>query len=225
MRLLKLESFEKETSMTKTKSFFAVLSVALLLAASDARAAFTYSTAVTTGNAGSPPTVTTAPGVVNSRNFGLSSYLLNGQTSTGVLTGTQGINIVQTSQVSTQSPATTDTTSFPVSLAVTITNTTDGSGVITVAGVINVSRSDSGGALSSFNLTSILPSSITLGAFTYDLSAPVYTFPTIGVTPANGGISLTISERVVPEPASLVMMGTSVLALGGLTVIRRRRQS
>jgi len=226
--------------MIRFRSFFAVLSVALLLAASDARAAFTYSVAVTTSPGGPAPAQpattggTTAAGVFNNTTFGSSTYFILGQTSPGTLTGSQGINLVQTSQTSNRvgspnfntPPTNTDGTNFNVSMAVLITNQPSGaSGTITLSGLLTVTRSDTLGASSTFTNTSISPASITLGGVVYTLSGPIYTFPTIGTTPANGGISIQITEGVVPEPASLVMMGTSVLALGGLTVLRRRRQS
>jgi len=209
----------KNSSMIKLKSLFAALSVALLLAASDARAAFTYSV--------SPATITTTFGTGSTSTYTVSAAFPTPTTSS-VLAGPQIINLVQTTQFTTRTPPATDTTSFPISLVVTINNTTDGSGSFTVAGTIGVQRSDTGGGVSSFTLTSILPTSLTLGGFTYTLAAPTYTAPTINATTANGGISISITETSVPgvpEPASLVMMGTSALALGGLAVIRRRRQS
>src|SRR4051794_3507615 len=117
MRSLKLECFEKETSMTKTKSFFAVLSVALLLAASDARAAFTYSVAVTTPAGG-----TTAALATNTTTFGQSNYAIVGQTSPSSLSGDQNINLVQAFQGSSRTVGTDTTTINPVTLAVSVTN-------------------------------------------------------------------------------------------------------
>jgi len=209
--------------MIRARSLFAVLSVALLLAASDARASFQYSVVVT------PTPVVFGAG--NTSTYTSTPSFTSGSPS-GTLTGTQTINLVQTTQTSTRvgtfpfGAGQTDQTTIPVSLTVAINNTADGSGSFTVAGNINVTRSDTLGANSNFVLTSILPTSITLGNFVYTLSGPTYTAPTIsGGAGANGGISILITELAVPEPASLVMMGTSVLALGGLTVIRRRRQS
>jgi len=214
--------------MTRTKSLFAALSVALLLAAGDARAAFTYSVAVTTTPV-APATGggTTPANAFNTIVFGQSNYIMSGQTSTGTLTGLQTINLVQANQNSTRPgpPPATDTTTIPTSLAVTINSVGNGSGVITVAGTLNITRSDMQGANSTFTLTSILPAFLTLGQTTYDLSAPVYTAPTINSLNANAGISITINERAIPEPASVVMMGMGALALGGLTVLRRRRQA
>jgi hypothetical protein len=207
--------------MIKPRSFFAVLSVALLLAAGDARAAFTYATTATTTP--TPP----ATGTAGTVTFGQSTYAVNPQSQAPVppFTGSQIINIAQPVQTSTRTVG-TDTTSFTTNLAVTITNVPSGlSNTINVTGRIDVTRSDTTGAISSFTLTSILPTSITLDGFTYSLSNPTYAAPTIGTTSSNGAISITITETVVPEPASLVMMGTSVLALGGLSVLRRRRQS
>jgi hypothetical protein len=199
------------------KSIVTALSIALLLAASDARASFTYS-------------VTATP---LTQPFGTSSvYTITPSfpppaTSTP-LSGTQLINLVQTSQT-TGTVIGTDTTTIPVSITTTINNLNGGgSGNIVVAGNINVTRSDVFGAISSFTLTSILPASITLDGFTYALSAPTYTAPTVqGGANSNGGISIMISEtaNAVPEPASMVMLGTSILAIGGISALRRRRQA
>jgi len=202
----------KKVPMIRSKSLFAALSLAVLLATAEAKANFTYSVA--------PATSTT--------NFGSSTYTITPgfptPTVSPVLGGTQIINLVQTSQTSNRTSG-TDTTVIPVSIATTINSVGDGSGTITLTGNISVTRSDTTGAASTFALTSILPASITLGAFTYQMSAPTYTAPTINSTTANGGISITVTETpTIPEPASLVMMGTSVLALGGLAIVRRRRQ-
>jgi len=206
--------------MTKTKSFFAVLSVALLLAASDARAAFTYSVAVTTPAGG-----TTAALATNTTTFGQSNYAIVGQTSPSSLSGDQNINLVQAFQGSSRTVGTDTTTITPVTLAVSVTNA-GGTGVFTLSTSIAITRSDTGGAASTGPPTqafTVTPTQIILGGLTYTLSQAIYIAPTINSTSANAGISAFITERAIPEPASLVMMGTSVLALGGLTVIRRRQ--
>jgi len=211
--------------MIRARSLFAVLSVALLLAASDARASFNYSVVVT------PTPVVFGAG--NTSTYTSTPSFTSGSPS-GTLTGTQTINIVQTTQTSTRvgtapfGAGQTDQTTIPNYQAVVTINNLNGGGSanITVLGTLNITRSDTLGANSNYVLTSILPTSITLGQFTYSLSNPTYTAPTIAAGGnAGGGMSILITEAPVPgvpEPASLVMMGTSVLALGGLSVLRRR---
>jgi len=206
----------KKASMIRSKSLFAAASLALLLLAGNAQASFNYSVTATPSpvsfGAGNTSTYTTTPSFTSG-------------SPSGTLGGNQSINLVQTTQSSTRNPG-TDTTSFQLTIVTTINNLNGGgSSTITLVGTLAVQRSDTTGAQSTFTQTSISPSSITLGGFVYTLSSPTYTAPTIGSTPANGGISINITENAVPEPASLVMMGTSALVLGGLTVIRRRRQA
>jgi len=212
--------------MHPAKTFFALLSVALLLAASDARAAFTYSVA--------PATTTTMFGVGGTSSTYTVTSAFVAPTTSSVLSGSQGINLVQTTQTSSHvgvspfnPPTNSDAATIPVSLVVTINNTTDGSGTITVAGNINVTRSDTQGAFSTFSLTSILPSSLTLGNFVYTLSSPTYIAPTISAGGnAGGGLSIFITEAsAVPEPTAVVMLGTGLVGAIGLGLRRRVKKS
>ncbi|MFO0952673.1 MAG: hypothetical protein U0835_16305 [Isosphaeraceae bacterium] len=116
----------------RTKPLFAALSLAMILAGAEARAAFTYSvTPVTT-----------------STNFGAGSNLTisaaNGGVTSAVLSGTQIINLAQVTQTSTTVQPATDTAIIALPpLVITITNVGSGtSGNFTLSGQINVTRSD-----------------------------------------------------------------------------------
>jgi hypothetical protein len=181
----------------------ATASLTLLAAcAPAAHASFTYSVA--------PVTIST--------NFGAGSNLtvtaaFNGAASS-VLSGDQIINLAQITQNSTTVPPATDAAVIPLSLTVSIFNQNGfGAGNFAFSGNINVTRSDTGGAISTFSLTSIVPPSLALGQYTYALSGPTYTAPTIGAAGnGNGGLSINISEalQTVPEPGSLALMGISL---------------
>jgi len=211
----------KKASMIKARSLFAVLSVALLLAASDARAAFTYFVSAT-------PTVFTSPSALSTFTVSPSSSA----TGSNPLTGTTDINLFQGTLLTTRTTTGTDSGGGPLALTLTINRVGDGSMAINLAGTLSFTTSvdtstnpPGTSGTSDFVLTTPLPASLTVGGVTYTLSQPAnYSGPTVNNPIANGGFTIRITEGAVPEPASLVMMGTSVLALGGLTVLRRRRQ-
>lgn len=194
--------------------FFAVLALAALSAVNEARASFTYSVApintITPFGAGSTMTVAA----------------FNGGGVSGTLSGVQIINLAQITQSSTTVPPATDTSlGIPVNLTVTINNLNGGgSSNFVVSGNIVVTRSDTQGAASTFNLVSVLPPVLNLGGFLYTLSSPSYAAPTIqaGVS-GNGSLSMLITET--PEPASVALMGIGTAALAGLAIRRRIRQS
>lgn len=194
--------------MSKLRSALSVLALVTTAAlCQTAHAAFTYNV--------SPLTTST--------NFGAGSNLtlsaaFNGAISSP-LAGTQIINLAQVTQTSTTVSPATDTATIPFSLITTITNA-GGSAPITMTGTLNVLRSDTQGAISTFSLTSFLPTPLVLGGFNYTLSSPTYAAPTIGAgTTANGSLSVMITETAIPEPASL-----GVLAMGGVALLARRRR-
>jgi len=186
----------------------AVLALAAMTAVNEAKAAFTYSVA--------PVNTVTAFGAGSS----MTVSAFNGGAPSGNLSGNQIINLAQITQASTTAPPATDTSpGIPVNLVVTITNV-GGSSAFTVTGNIVVTRSDTQGAASTFNLVSVLPPVINLGGFQYTLGSPSYAAPTIsaGVS-GNGSLSMLITET--PEPTSIALMGIGTAALAGLAIRRR----
>ena len=86
-------------------------------------------------------------------------------------------------------------------------------------GSIVITRSDVGGAISTFSPGTISPPTLTLGSFLYSLSTPSYSAPTIGAGAAgNGGLSYLLTETPVPEPTALAAIG-----LAGVAMLKRRR--
>jgi len=180
----------------------AVLSLAVLAPA--ARASFIY---------------TVAP-VITNTNFGVGSNLTvtaaNNGANSGVLSGSQSLLFGTITQSSTTVQPSTDLGNIPLApLVITINNQNGGgSGAFVVNGTFVVTRSDTSGFLSTFSPGSISPPSLTLGAFTYTLSSPVYVSPTrTAGTNANGSLSYTINETSVPEPSSFAMLGLAIVAL------------
>jgi hypothetical protein len=202
------------------RTFFATMALISSCVVGDARAAFTYSVAP----------------VTTSTNFGSGSNLTvtafnNGATS-GVMTGSSGINVGQITQTSTTVAPATDTANIPLApLIITINNQNGGgSGAFTVNGTFVVTRSDSSGAFSTFTPGSIAPPTLVLGNFSYTLGLPSYSPPTIGAGGnGNGSLGYFITEAdvptvtAVPEPTSLAM-AVGPLALLGIAALRRARR-
>ena len=198
--------------MIKMRSILAALVLVSAAAVSDARASFTYSVA---------PASTT-------NNFGGSSLTVaafNGGAASGTLAGVQSINVAKISQTSTTVSPATDTGSFGLPpLIITVNNLNGGgSGTFTVNGTIVVTRSDTTGAASTFTPGAITPAVLTLGAFSYTLSSPAYSPPTIGGGGNGAGaLGYTITEASVPEPTSFALAGIGFAVVGALSWRRRQ---
>ena len=198
--------------MLTMRSMLAALALVSMASFSDAQASFTYSVAPNS-------TVNTFGG------SSLTILAFNAGGNSAVLAGTQGINVAQISQTSTTVQPSTDTATISLPpLVVTINNQNGGgSGTFTVNGMINVTRSDTTGAASTFTPGVISPLTLVLGSFSYTLSTPAYSQPTIGAGGnGNGSLGYTITEASVPEPTSFALAGVGFAVVGALAWRRRQ---
>jgi hypothetical protein len=142
------------------------------------------------------------------------------------LSGSTFVDLADVSLLTTTVPPATDLFSINFSDPISITNMpppgTAGTGVITLTGTLNFTRSDTGGELSTFTLGSFTPTA-TIGNTLYTLSNVTYSPPTVDDGPSgNGTISGEITATAVPEPAVASML---VLGMVGTLVRRRNARS
>ncbi len=181
----------------------------LLIAGAEARAGFSYS------SSSNPASVT----------FGGSTIGLGTVTSASTLSTPTLVNLLNISDTTTTTPPGTDSTSIAFTDTVAITNIpppgTTAAGSLTFSGILSFTRSDTGGEVSTFTLTSVSgPTSI--DGVTYTLSNLVYAAPTVNSTTGVGNISgLITSTATVPEPASIAMIGIGLATAMGFAARRR----
>jgi len=216
----------------------AALAASFLLAAGmSSQAAYSYSTAITitsasTGGAIAP--VGGSPGGSMFTTTDLSTSVILGNISSNPLIGANTVNI-GTVAVNTTS-ATPLTFNVAYTDVVTITNPTPGgsTGTFTINGVLSLTGVQSSGGASggqssnlysgTFNQSQLIGGTLFTVNFGNGIQNDFFGPPTInGSVTQQGSLGANITPNLIPEPASLALMGTGLVAVLGLGLRRMKR--
>jgi len=201
---------------------FAVLGAmvcALSLFVSDrAEATYNYSTSISLSGATNGAVVN--PGGLSATLGGTTITFANQAGAKDV----PSINTLNLGDVTVSSSGAPVTFSVNFTDVTTVTNNAPpGSpGTLTFTGTINLSNAGPGsGTVLASNLLVTVPNT-TSGGASFNMSAPSFSSPTING--AGGNVSALITAGAIPEPASIVLFGLGMGAMG-VVGLRRRFQS
>jgi len=212
--------------MQKRFGIGGVLACALSLFVGDraAQASYNYSTSMTISSPTAGVTITTVAGVSTTATLDGTSIVFSNQSGNKAVPSTNSLNLGDVMVTAGTTP-----TNFVVNFTdtTTITNvpppgTAGGTGTLTFSGTITLSNvSSSTGTVLASNLA-VVTGSTTADGNTFTLSAPSFSSPTINGNGGNVSAIITATAPAgVPAPASFVMLG---LGMGALGVVRLHRR-